>query len=53
LRAERRRGVGGHWSYDFARHVELLRVYKRELAALRSRSELEAQSECRSKPPSR
>ena len=45
LRAERRNGVGGHWSYDLARHVELLRVYRRELAALRSPSELEAQPE--------
>ena len=42
LRAERRRGVGGHWSYDLARHVELLRAYRQELAALRPRSELEA-----------
>ncbi len=45
LRAERRRGVGGHWSYDLARHVELLRVYRRELATLKSRSELEVQPE--------
>jgi hypothetical protein len=34
LRAERRRGIAGHWSYDLARHVELLRVYRAELAAL-------------------
>jgi hypothetical protein len=34
LRAERRRGVAGHWTYDLARHVELLRVYRGELAAL-------------------
>ena len=27
LRAERRRGLSGHWTYDLARHVELLRVY--------------------------
>jgi hypothetical protein len=33
LRAERRRGVAGHWTYDLARHVELLRVYRLELAA--------------------
>jgi hypothetical protein len=32
LRAERRRGVAGHWTYDLARHVELLRVYRLELA---------------------
>lgn len=23
LRAERRRGIGGHWSYDLARHAQL------------------------------
>jgi hypothetical protein len=34
LRAERRRGVAGHWTYDLARHVELLRLYRLELAAL-------------------
>jgi hypothetical protein len=36
LRAERRRGVAGHWTYDLARHVELLRVYRLELAASRT-----------------
>jgi hypothetical protein len=35
LRAERRRGLAGHWTYDLARHVELLRVYRIELAAER------------------
>ncbi len=33
LRAERRRGIAGHWTYDLARHVELLRVYRHELAS--------------------
>jgi hypothetical protein len=33
LRAERRRGISGHWTYDLARHVELLRVYRAELEA--------------------
>ena len=32
LRAERRRGLAGHWTYDLARHAELLRVYRMELA---------------------
>lgn len=32
LRAERRRGIAGHWTYDLARHVELLRIYRFELA---------------------
>jgi hypothetical protein len=34
LRAERRRGLSGHWTYDLGRHVELLRVYREELAAV-------------------
>jgi hypothetical protein len=38
LRAERRRGLSGHWTYDLARHVELLRVYREELAAVTGRS---------------
>jgi hypothetical protein len=33
LREERRRGLAGHWTYDLARHVELLRVYREALAA--------------------
>jgi hypothetical protein len=32
LRAERRRGLAGHWAYDLGRHVALLRVYRLELA---------------------
>ena len=31
LRAERRRGLAGHWTYDLARHSALLRCYKREV----------------------
>ena len=38
LRAERRRGLSGHWTYDLARHVELLRVYQEELAVIAGRS---------------
>jgi hypothetical protein len=34
LRAERRRGIAGHWTYDLARHVELLRVYRLEAASV-------------------
>lgn len=30
LRAERRRGIEGHWAYDLARHAALLRIYKSE-----------------------
>ena len=35
LRAERRRGLAGHWSYDLNRHLGLLSAYKGELAGLR------------------
>jgi hypothetical protein len=34
LRAERQRGLAGHWTYDLARHAELLRAYRQELDAL-------------------
>lgn len=36
LRAERRRGIAGHWTYDLARHVELLHLYRQELASLKA-----------------
>ena len=32
LRAERRRGLAGHWTYDLGRHSALLRCYKCEIA---------------------
>ncbi len=38
LRAERRRGVTGHWTYDLARHIELLHLYRQELAVAKVRS---------------
>lgn len=37
LRAERRRALAGHWSYDLNRHLGLLSAYKGELGALRAR----------------
>ena len=37
LREERRRGLGGHWSYDLARHAQLLAAYRCELAVLLAR----------------
>jgi hypothetical protein len=40
LRAERRRGLCGHWTYDLARHVELLRIYREELAAAAGRKDV-------------
>ena len=33
LRAERQRGLRGHWTYDLARHAQLLRAYRAEVAA--------------------
>ncbi|MGH6736113.1 MAG: DUF6477 family protein [Methyloceanibacter sp.] len=35
LRAERRRAIAGHWSYDLNRHLGLLSAYRGELARLR------------------
>ncbi|HEX9751844.1 MAG TPA: hypothetical protein VGA46_00150 [Methyloceanibacter sp.] len=43
LRAERRRALSGHWSYDLNRHLGLLSAYKGELAGL---DRLEAQPNC-------
>jgi hypothetical protein len=34
LRAERRRALSGHWSYDLNRHLGLLSVSKGDLAGL-------------------
>jgi Family of unknown function (DUF6477) len=36
LRAERQRGVGGHWTYDLTRHAALLWALRAERAALRA-----------------
>ena len=33
LREERLRGLSGHWTYDLARHSQLLAAYKCEVAA--------------------
>lgn len=35
LKAERRRGRAGHWTYDLARHAALLDAWRREREALR------------------
>ena len=34
LKAERRRGQAGHWTYDLARHAALLAAWRRERASL-------------------
>lgn len=36
LRAERRRGLAAHWTYNLARHVQLLRAYRAEKEAARA-----------------
>jgi len=36
LRAERRRAMSGHWSYDLNRHLALLSAYKAEAARLKA-----------------
>ena len=37
LRRERQRGIGGHWSYDLARHAQLLAAYGAEKALYETR----------------
>ena len=37
LRRERCRGVGGHWTYDLARHAALLAAFRAERAAVAER----------------
>jgi hypothetical protein len=39
LRAERQRGIAGHWTYNLARHADLLRAYRAELAGVQEVSE--------------
>lgn len=45
LRAERRRALAGHWSYDLNRHLGLLSAYKGELARV-APGRLKAQPNC-------
>lgn len=45
LRAERRRGDAGHWSYDLNRHLGLLSTYRGELTLL-EQAERAAQPNC-------
>lgn len=41
LRAERRRGLAGHWTYDLARHSQLLSALRHERRALAQRERKE------------
>lgn len=52
LRAERRRGLAAHWSYDLNRHIGLLSAYKGELAALAGAEKI-AQRTCKREPGGR
>lgn len=50
LRAERARGIAGHWAYDLARHARLqraLRHERAELEALKGRRGLPAPAQSR------
>lgn len=35
IRAERRRGIAAHWSYDLRRHLDLVKTYKSKLLMLK------------------
>lgn len=50
LRAERQRGIAGHWAYDLARHAELLAAY-RTLAAAHNAANLRQQPQTKEKRP--
>jgi hypothetical protein len=58
LRAERRRALAGHWSYELNRHLGLMTAYKAETglmrrARLRLRRNAPAASRSRSEAPDR
>jgi hypothetical protein len=38
LRGERKRGAGGHWTYDVVRHARLVRAYRAEVALFLARA---------------
>jgi hypothetical protein len=50
LRAERRRGLAGHWTYDLARHIQLLEAYRTEMRVLQA---MTRQRQNKSAPESR
>lgn len=37
LRAERQRGLAGHWTYDLARHTQLLAAYRAESQRIKAK----------------
>ncbi|MCB1528287.1 MAG: hypothetical protein KDJ45_11360 [Hyphomicrobiaceae bacterium] len=48
LRAERQRGLAGHWTYDVTRHAQLARAYRNELTRLGGKGP--SKGETRNKP---
>jgi hypothetical protein len=44
LRMERQRGIAGHWTYDLARHAQLLSAYRAETSAYGRRLEAQRSS---------
>jgi hypothetical protein len=46
LRAERQRGLAGHWAYDLARHAHLLRAYRCETAAYLAKARKDRHALC-------
>ena len=44
LRMERQRGIAGHWTYDLARHAQLLGAYRAETAEYGCRLRAQARS---------
>lgn len=49
LRRQRCLGLAGHWSYDLARHRQLLEAYRREVMAVRQQGQ-ELGSHAQKKP---
>lgn len=53
LRAERRRGRAGHWTYDLARHAALLRIWTTERRDLEKLGAVAIHATARRRPTSR
>ncbi len=50
LRAERRRGIAGHWAYDLSRHAALYRAWKTERSELAALVSAQAKRGVRRQP---
>jgi hypothetical protein len=49
LRAERRRGKAGHWTYDMNRHIALMQALRAERQRLKAAGIKSGEIECRPK----